>query len=88
MEFKDEIKAKEILEAVSRIMSSVDDLEKDQPIVLSCGGIYLKGRKVPKNLISWKMPLFLPNSDIRFYRMNGESGQRCFRRVLAGGFLN
>ncbi len=88
MEQRGEIKAQDILEAVSEMISSPQGVADDNPAVLSCGGIYLRGRKIPKSLSSFKLPVFLPNAGVRVYRIRAQSTRQSFKKILEGESLN
>lgn len=88
MNLRDELRADDILQTVSDALSSPNGLANDRPTVLSCGGICLQGRQVPKNLTSYRVSLFLPNARVRIYRLSGESTEQPFRRILAGESYN
>lgn len=87
MELRDDVKAEDILQSISNIISSPTGLANEQPAVLSCGGIYLRGRQVPKSMSSWKTQIFLPNA-IRVFRLRGETSSSSLKRILDLESLN
>lgn len=91
MEGKSGLTSSEILESVFHLMDSGGSFDPDEPVVLSCGGIHLQGRKVPKNLVSWQTEVFLPNrscAGIRIFRFKGESTKKSLIRILTFEAMN
>lgn len=91
MEAKTGIASNELLETVIELISPGSGFDASQPIVLSCGGIQLKGRKVPKKLVSWHAEIFFPNVEhggVRIFRLRGESTKKSLQRILTLEALN
>ncbi len=85
MEARSGLTSEELLQTVCDLMDAGGGFNPEQPVVLSCGGIQLRGRKVPKNLGSWQTQIFLPHprrSSVRTVRMRGESTRKSLERIL------
>ncbi len=91
MESKSGLTSEDLLQTVSDLMEAGSGFDTNQPVVLSCGGIQLKGRKIPKNMASWQTQLYLPKQErarIRTFRIKGESTKRSLQRILNLESLN
>jgi hypothetical protein len=91
MEAKTGLTSSELLQTVFDLMDGGCGFDTDQPVVLSCGGIQLKGRKVPKNLAYWQTEIFLPNTEragVRVFRLSGESIKKSLARILDFDSMN
>ena len=91
MEHKSGRTSEELLQTVTELMEADGGFNVDQPVVLSCGGIHLKGRKLPARLTSWHTHIFLPHPDragVRIFRLKGESSEKSLQRLLEMESLN
>ncbi len=83
--------SRELLETVGELMRGEGGFDPDQPVVLSCGGIHLKDRKLPKDIASWKGQMYLPTPDrsqVRTIRMKGETRKQSLKRIIGMESLN
>lgn len=83
IQYDDTLKAKDLFEVISQLGSGVEPFGPGQPVTLSCGGVFLRGRKLPKELNSFRMSVHLPKTGVRVYRLRGESSRNCFQKILA-----
>jgi len=85
MERKIGLVSSELLARVTELMETGGNFEDGDPAVLSCGGLYLRGRKLPKRLLSWQTQIYLPKTErfnIRVIRMCQDSSRRSLSRVI------
>lgn len=85
MKEKTGVTSPHLLESVTQFIKSGGQIDDREPMILSCGGLFLKELGIPENLATWEAHLYLPNgifSNVRVFRMQKGTSRRSLKRVL------